>query len=548
MKKNKIAYLVTLALLAYAAQGMAQNSTDLQGAKPPQPLPSDAAVLPKFQASPATPVQAGGIKVALKSVEFVGNKSIAADALLAQLGTLEGQQLDMAGLTALANAVGGYYRASGYPFAQAYLPPQDLKQGVLRIQVVEGAYGAIVATGEDDLPKGAQPFLDYGLKSGDPIQNQQLERTLLILDDQPGMQVHPVIKPGANPGEADLTVGVERKSYVSGEIGVDNIGARSTGEYRAHGALFINSPFRYGDKISLNAMVTNENMWLGSVDYDAPIGASGLRGQIGYAHTSYVLSGQYAALDARGLANVTTAKLSYPLVRSQATNVLLSVGLQHKELQDDYRASGVVRNKTSRGIPVALQFDKRDALWGGGVTYGSLSWLSGDLSLDAAAAATDAGTAKTNGSFSKVNLDIARIQRIEGDWSAYARFSGQWASKNLDPSEKFNVGGFYGVRAFPLGEGVGDSGGLTQLELRYAVGAVTPFVFYDYGTSRANANPWDANSGAKRTVAGAGFGARTIYEKWSVDGTLAWRSQGGASTSDSSDRNPRLFVMLGRRF
>jgi len=179
---------------------------------------------------------------------------------------------------------------------------------------------------------------------------------------------------------------------------------------------------------------------------------------------------------------------------------------------------------------------------------GALTWLAGRLSLDDALAATDASTAQTLGSFNKINLDVARIQKIAGDLSFYGRYSGQWASKNLDSSEKFNLGGYYGVRAYPLGEGVGDKGWFTQLEVRYAVGAVTPFVFYDFGQSSANVQPWDANSSATRTVSGPGVGVRSLYGAWSLDATLALRSKGGPSTADDVDRNPRFFFMLGRRF
>lgn len=550
MKISKLNHFIALALLAWGMQASAQSGGGLQGATPPKPMPSDANVVPKAQpATSAAPV-AGGASVELQSVRISGNTLVTSDALLSALGEVKGRRFDMAGLNALTAKLEALYRAQGYPFTQVYLPAQDLKSGVLQIAVIEGRYGVIKATGKDNLPAGAQPFLDFGLKSGDPIQNQALERTLLILDDQPGMKIRPVIKPGAALGEADLTVNVERSSYTSGEVGFDNTGARSTGAYRLHGLLDINSPFRYGDKITLNGLITDEQMWLGSIDYITPIGASGLRGQIGYAHTNYQLGGQFAALDAVGYANVTTAKLSYPLVRSQATNVLATVGIQHKDLQDDYRAAGVVRKKSSNGVPLGLQFDKRDALLGGGVTYGALTWLAGRLSLDDALAATDASTAQTLGSFNKINLDVARIQKIAGSLSFYGRYSGQWASKNLDSSEKFNLGGYYGVRAYPLGEGVGDKGWFTQLEMRYAMGVVTPFVFYDLGQSSANVQPWDANSSGTRSVSGPGVGVRSLYGAWSLDATLAMRSKGkgGPSTADDVDRNPRFFFMLGRRF
>jgi len=548
MKIRTLNHVIALALLGWTVQASAQSGSALQGTTPPQPTPSDAAAVPKIQPAPAAAPAVGGPKVELQSVRISGNTLFSTEALLGELGDVKGQRLDMAGLNALAAKIESVYRADGYPFTQVYLPAQDLKDGVLQMVVLEGRYGVISAAGKGDLPAGAQPFLDYGLKQGDPIQNQALERALLILDDQPGMKIRPVIKPGAAQGEADLTVNVERSSYTSGEVGFDNTGARSTGAYRLHGQLDINSPFRYGDKISLNGMLTDEQMWLGSVDYITPIGASGLRGQIGYAHTSYQLGAQFSALDAVGIANVTSAKLSYPLVRSQATNVLVSVGLQHKALQDDYRAAGVVRNKSSNGIPLTVQFDKRDALLGGGVTYGMFSALSAKLTLDDASAAGDALTAQSAGSYSKLNMDIARIQSVAGNFSLYGRYSGQWANKNLDASEKFNLGGFYGVRAYPLGEGSSDKGWLAQLEARYAIGNVTPFIFYDAGKAHTNAQPWDASSTAERNVAGGGVGVRAIYSGWSLESTLAWRSKGGAATSDTDDRNPRFFFVLGRKF
>ena len=52
------------------------------------------------------------------------------------------------------------------------------------------------------------------------------------------------------------------------------------------------------------------------------------------------------------------------------------------------------------------------------------------------------------------------------DYSAFASFSGQMAGGNLDPSEKFYLGGSTGVRAYPSGEAGGSTGQLISLELR----------------------------------------------------------------------------------
>lgn len=551
MKKH---ILQSMGLALATATGTAAYAqavtTPLQETKPAEPPAANRVTMPRFE-QPASGLPAGGgVSVTLQEVLISGNASIPTATLLARLGPVQGKALDMRGLTELANTVGQAYREAGFIFAQAYLPPQDLATGKLQINVVEGQYGAVRTLGKDGLDQQGQPFLAYGLKAGDVIQNQQLERTLLIMDDLPGIKVQPVLRPGTAQGTADLLVNVNRdETEESGSIGLDNIGPRSTGEYRLRGTAHLNNKLRFGDKISLSGLVTDKNMWLGSVDYDTPLGYSGLRGTVGLAHSSYQLGGDFASLGAHGIADTFSLGLSHPVIRSQASNLYLSLGLQHKELKDIYDASSTTRHKRSNATLMGARFDNRDRFGGGGITYGSVTLALGRLTLDANAAASDAVTAQTYGSYTKLNLDIARIQSLPARFSLYGRFSGQWANQNLDASEKFNLGGFYGVRAHPLGEGTGDKGYLWQAEVRYAVDeALTPFAFYDAGHSKSNITPWDTGSAATRTVTGYGVGVRSILGAWSLDATLATQGRGGASTSDNVNRNPRLFVMAGRRF
>lgn len=521
----------------------------LQQALPPRPLPSSPAAVPALPAPPtAASAPAGGTQVALSATELRGNRLIDTATLLQAIGPLDGRRFDAAGLEQLAATVAATYRAQGFPFVQAWLPPQNLAGGRLVIEVLEGRYGRIGISGDDPLARGAQAFLDHALQPGDPLRSQPLERTMLLLDDQPGFSVSPLLKPGESLGEGDLVVRVERRNRVVADVGVDNTGSRHTGEHRLRGAVNFNSPWRFGDQVALAAMVTDEHLWLGSADYALPLGGNGLRLQAGMARTSYQLGGDFKALDASGRADVLSTRLSLPAVRSQATNLLLSAGLQHKRLHDRYEGVDLERDKHSTLAVAGLQFDHKDRLGGGGVSYGSASLTWGRLTLDGAARADDATTARSAGGFGKLNVDVTRIQKLPGAFSAYGRWSGQWARKNLDASEKYGLGGFLGVRAYPMGEASGDRGWLTQLELRYEPGGWTPFVFYDQGRMRLNARPWDDASGEQRRLAGAGVGLRWLHQGWSLESTLAVRTQGGEPTSQHDSGKARLFVVAGYRF
>lgn len=540
---------MALFAMPFAAQGQTPpdaGRTLQDMAQPPGPPPADREVpLPVPPPSPS--VAPGGVEVELQEVTFSGNQLIDSATLSRALGEIAGRKFDQAALFALTERVAQAYRLHGYPFVRAFIPPQDVSSGSLRIEVLEGHYGRVQAEGEPWLTQGAQPFLSV-LRSGDPIESTRLERVMLLLDNQPGISVAPYVSPGAARGEGNLAVKIERRSSWEGEVGYDNTGNQYTGESRLHANLVANSPFLFGDRVSLRSMVSDEELWLGSLDYELPVGGRGWRAQFGYTQTDYQLGKQYESLQATGFAKVASAKASYPLLRSQMSNLSAAVGYQHKWLEDRYKSTDTTQKKTSDSAPFSLQFDHRDRFIDGGITYGTLTWTAGRLHLWGAQQEADSSTARTNGGFNKWNLDVARIQRLFGSLSAYGRFSGQWSNKNLDSSERFGLGGVYGVRAYPMGEGTGDRGWLTQLELRYAIGVVTPFVFYDMGSASINARPWDANSNAERNLSGRGIGMRVDYLAWYLDTTVAWRNQGGEATADSLHRDPRYWVMANYRF
>ena len=500
-----------------------------------------------IQPPAATPLLPGGATVKIETIHFTGNSVFSNQQLIAALGKVTGQSFDLAGLQALAQKVTTFYRDKGYPFAKAYLPAQKLTNGVLGITVLEGHYGQVKAKGKAELAVAAQKFLSR-LKPGAVIKNASLERTTLILNDLPGIITSPLIRPGQEVGAGDLVVAVSRKPLFTGKLGIDNHGNRYTGEYRAYANLQWDSPFTFGDQLTLRNFVSDTGQWLGDLGYSLPLGTSGLRGQLDYAHTYYKLGEQFSSLEASGIVDIASAGLSYPLIRSQRRNLTLSVTWQKKKFDDEQNAVNIDSRKHSNVLPLMLQFNQRDGFFGGGTTYGNLIFTNGDLNLDAALKAVDAVTARTAGSFQKLNIDVVRLQAASiPKLSLYGRISAQWASKNLDSSEEFGLGGPYGVRAYPVGEGFGDEGGFVQMEARYRINRIAPYVFYDVGQVKININPWTAGTNY-RTLAGAGVGLRYYYKAFNVDGLLAWRTHGGAPTSDTSDRNPRAWVTAGWQF
>jgi hemolysin activation/secretion protein len=537
--------LALLTSFAASAQTVPDAGSVLQEQIKPQlqvPRPSPAIEIAAPKQAETLP---GGVQVVLKSVQLSGNTLLDETKLLAVLGDVVGKPYDLAGLRGLSSQIEDFYRANGYPFTRAYLPPQALQDGTLVIEVIEGRYGKVTALGEPELASGGQAFLS-NLKPGDVINSDRLERASLILDDQPGIKAAPVVRPGQEIGTGDLDVLIERDGKFSGDVGIDTHGNRYTGLTRVKANLRVDSPFLFGDQIVVNSLLSDESMWLGNLGYSLPLGTSGLRGQIGYAHTYYSLGKNFASLDANGTAIVSSLGLTYSIIRSQQLNLNVSGNFQHKELNDKQDAAAISSDKSSNSVPIALSFDVRDGLGGGGITYGSLSWTSGNLTLDSALRDRD-GDSKTQGRFNKTNLDLARIQFLPVGVTGFGRVSVQSTNKNLDSAERFVLGGPSGVRAYPVGEASGDEGWLAQAELRYDMGAFNPYAFYDAGSVKVNANPWAAGNN-KRSISGGGFGVRYQASNVSMDLALAWRNYGGEPLSDTKDNNPQAWFSASYKF
>jgi hemolysin activation/secretion protein len=543
----QIVRLASLALIAGMAGNQARAQTPPDAGQLSQELrrlPEPQRQAPKLtMPTPSTDlVLPGGRQVLISSVQLSGNTVIDSATLEELLADAAGKKLDLAGLRELADRVGAFYQQRGFLFARAYLPPQELSDGVLRIQVLEGEYGQVRAVSTDPAwAAQAEQFLS-ALQPGAVISSAALERATLILGDQPGGRVVPMMQPGSKVGSGDLEVEVTPAQTWVGSVGADNHGNRYSGRNRLQFNLDWNSPLRFGDQISLRSLVSDEKLWLGSLAYNTPLGSKGLRGSVSYAHTDYQLGKEFASANATGTAKVSNLGLSYPLLRTNNANLKASAAYQHKRLQDN--KAGISEGKSTDALVLGFDFDRRDGLGYGGTSFGNLSMTPGRLKFAGPQYPQDEN--QTLGRFTKFNLDLIRLQNLSASGlSFYGRISAQMTDKNLDSSERITLGGASGVRSFPNGEATGDQGWMTQMELRYPLGGFVPYVLYDLGKVQINKTPTPRTAVNSRTLSGAGLGVRAQIKDLELDAALAWRGKGGAPQADtSSNKQPLVWVSV----
>ena len=539
------ASLISLSISAATAPdaGQVQQGLDQQPLQlsPRQSLPLN---LPD---APADPAADAGPRLQVNGFTLEGNSALGSEELLGLLADLPGNELSVGQLQAAANRITRRYREQGYPLARAYLPAQEIEGGVVKIAVLEGRYGEIKVDNPVGLGGSALAPLS-ALKAGDAVQGQPLERSLLLLQDTPGVEVKSTLRPGASTGTTDLLVGLQQAPLVTGSVDMDNYGNRFVGQYRLGGTLNLNNPLNLGDRLSLRAMGSDQDQHYGRVAYQLPLGPWATQFGVAYSDMDYELGKDFDDLRAHGNARIASVYAIQPLVRSRDFSLFTQLQFDDKRLKDDIDLFDEKSDKHARVVTLTLNGNSRDDLLGGGVNSFALGWSQGSLTLDGAQAQrTDDATAGTRGRFHKLNPSLVRLQRLSDRFSLYTQLQGQWADGNLDSSEKLYLGGAYGVRAYPQGEASGDQGWLANVELRYALTEAWQLsTFVDHGEVRLNKDTWTSDDN-HRSLSGAGFGALWAAHGWQVNAVAAWKL-GNAEAESDVERTPRVWAQVVRVF
>jgi hemolysin activation/secretion protein len=552
-KKN----LLPLGLLMLVQPVLAQQAPTAGGQLLQIPTPQAAPrALPEMRIEPLTvpshPV-AGEASVVVRHLRVTGQTLYPESDLLAVTGFVAGTELTLSQLQAMAQQITGYYRANGYFVAQAYLPAQDIQDSTVTITVNEGRYGNIELRNSARLSERTMNARLAGLAGGDVIEVTPLEERLLLLSDLPGIQVNATLAPGLQPGTSDLLVDVTPGQRVTGSIDGDNAGNRYTGEYRVGATVNVNEPLGLGDLATLRVLTSGSGLQYARIAYQLQAG----RAQVGAALSTlhYELGKEFRPLGAHGTAAVASAFARVPLLRSRRSNVFAQVSLDAKVFRDEIDAVPSRVDRRTHVLAGSLYGDHNDSFGGGGLTSYSATLSAGELDIRTPGArALDAATARSNGGFGKLSFSLARLQGLGGPFSLFASINGQAASKNLDVSEKMELGGMNAVRAYPEGEAFADEGLLATIEARMDLPKFTSsparlqlVAFVDAGSVTIDHAPW-ASGTNHRNLRGAGVGMN-----WFEPGNFMVRAYyalklGNERAVSAPDRAGRLWISATKYF
>jgi hemolysin activation/secretion protein len=504
-----------------------------------------------------------GIKVQVKGFRISGNTLFTEAQIQPVLEEFVGKALDFDGLAEAVRAVTSFYRSKGYFLAQAYLPRQELSSGIVEIHVLEGHIGKVRSKQAPNARLKSWIVEGYlrRIEQGAIATEQGVERPLLLLGDLPATVVQSTLGPGANVGEADLTVEIgDDGRRVTGVVEAENFGNKYAGEIRLNAQVFANNLFGVGDQFSARGLIAKDKLTdVAGLSYSMPVSYWGTKAGVSFARMNYELGGGLADQRASGDADLTSVLVVHPLVRTRDFNVFGQLTGELKELEDRVETAGSLEQRRIKSARLGVFGDLRDLFLGGGLNTFAVSVTRGKLKLlNEQLAEDDALSFDTAGHFDKINLDLQRVQRITDNLHAIGRFSYQSASRNLASVEKMSVGGPFGVRAYPVGEGLADDAALWSVEGRYTLSGFKPFksdvtlaAFVDGAQVRRFKAPnptfdvdpttFEPNEN-DRTLWGAGVGVRIgRVGDFSVSADFAWRIGSELPKSDVS-RHPQFWM------
>lgn len=511
---------------------------------PPPPIPVPAPAPPEIDleipdaGEPVPGEMSGdvpaGQRFRLREVEVLGN-TVLQDEIDAIARQLENREITFADLLQLRADITQLYIDNGFITSGAFLPNnQDLTNGVVQIQVLEGTLEAIEIVGLQRLRK---QYVRSRVKLGasTPLNQQSLEDSLRLLQLDPLLQtVDAELIAGTGAGQNILLLELVEAPAFSATVSADNYRPPSVGSLQGQVRVAHNNVLGGGDRAEA-AFSLSEGSTLYNLDYTVPITPQGGTVSFSYDNSnSQIVESDFRDLDIRSTTETVSVGVRQPILRSAETEVGLGLAV-------DLR-----RNRTSlRGRPFPFSEGSEDGASNVTAVRFSQDWVKRDvrrvvsarsqfsLGIDAFdATVNDTGT---DGTFFSWLGQFQWVEQVSPKVLLVNQVNAQLTPNSLLPIERFSMGGVGSVRGYEANQIVADNGVTASVEALVSLTdtpnelLLTPFL--EAGTA------WNTGGEAlaDSTLASVGVGLR-----WAATSNLQLRADYGVPLIDVAGRGNSL--------
>jgi hemolysin activation/secretion protein len=416
------------------------------------------------------------------------------------------------------------YQSLGYQTVAVDIPEQDVKNGIVNLQVVEGKVSRLRVVESRYFSLGKIKAGVPELAEGHVPNFPKMQKELAALGGQSeDRKIQPVLRAGETPGTLEVDLKVKDKLPLHGKLELNGRNTSSTSRLRLVSSLRYDNLWQAMHSASLMYQVSPEDnkevdVWAGT--YVMPLFDSDAR--LAFYAVSSSSNAQIAsagALSVIGIGNVYGLRLVKPLSGLEKYFHSATIGVDYKDFKEDLNLIGADKITTPISyLPFLVQYS--------GSLRGTESLTSFDLGLhfsirglgnDQEEFENKRFLAKSNYMFMTGNVKFQ--QDLPKGMELVSRFSGQVSDSPLISNEQFSIGGDESVRGYFETQTLGDSGVFGSLELYSPhlgktewdyLNNLKALAFVDVAKSWIH-NPLPKNSSGD-FLSSAGFGLR--FQMW----------------------------------
>jgi hemolysin activation/secretion protein len=500
----------------------------------------------------AAPAQ--GAPAAFDINEFVvrGNSVLPSVDIERAVYPFEGPGRSLTDVYAARDALQKIYQDKGYQSVVVEVPTQQVKEGVIVLQVTEARIGRLRVEGahyaSPQLIRDAVPALAEG---GVP-DFTQAQQQLTDLNRTADRQVIPVLKPGALPQTVDVNLKVDDHSPWHGALELNNAASPNTSTLRTSATLSYANLWQLGHVVSGTYVIAPQhpnNARVYSFSYLAPLRDSHWSFLATVIHSDSDVTSYGAGSAAVGgttvLGKGTTYGLTaiYALPTSETYAHTVSIEIDRKRYDENVRIGDQVSQAPLTYVPVTFSYNGQLVRKSSQTSF-SVAMTAGVRGIGSNWDAFDAKRYNATPNFIYGKFDVNHTQDFGNGMQANARASAQFANGPLVSSEQFAAGGINSVRGYQSAEATADSGVLGSIELRtpslapYVGGFMNDWRFHAFVDA---AHLWLASPLPQQTstfnLLSVGVGARLrLFKYASADFEAGWPLRAGVYTKAYSPR------------
>lgn len=535
-----------------AAIGPGQLEKRFEAPKFPEQSPEAIAIPPSEEKVPSA--QTDQVRFVVSRIEIKGAREYAEAELSGLYKGFLNQEISLTDIYKVSDAITAKYRNDGFILSRAVVPAQRIKDGTVRIRVIEGYVNQVII--EEKIKHPTRLLEEYGekIRLSRPLKADVLERYLLLANDLPGIKARAIFSPTEKrTGAADLTIVVEKDSLESFSL-VDNRGSRFVGPNQIQAGFAVNGSLGLSHRTQIRAITTSQGseLQLFELEHSLQVNDKGTSAVVAIRNTESEPGFQLEVLDINTDSISSDVTFAHPFLRSRTQNLIGRLGFSYRNSESDILGTPLSEDRL-RSLRFGFSYDYVNDK--GSVTFLDAE-LSQGLNILNARESGELNLSRKDGvsDYTKLSVEALRLERLSRNWSMLFGIKAQYSANPLLVAEQFSLGGTDYGRAYDPSELVGDNGKALKIEVQYnnrGLFSSLPlslqiYSYYDLGSvkDRETLNTL-ARSGS---MSSAGIGTRFEYTEW-LSGSVEYSkplTRDVAAEGIDGDKARLFFTLTGR--